>query len=139
MTLKYQIDVAARLKAAEAAGMTDEKSKEFIQHVAELENQAYKQGLNDGFLRPYGREITEPDTTEELDEELRDALRELRDKLEREFLDTGLDTVLHNLSPAPEGVTWGEKLFCLAMEAFVVGAFTAITNYIGEQEETTNA
>lgn len=139
---KYPRDVAAQIAALEKekGGPLDDITHQFVTVMTELENKAYEQGVEDGFLKAFDQAaekekgiITEE--TPEDDTELQEALMELRAQLESDFESDGFTAVLNNLAPMPSDCSWGEKLYCMTREAFVVGGCYMLWNHIQKEKE----
>ena len=131
--------VIADYEEKNGAPLSDQ-ARELITIMVELENKAYEQGTEDGFLKAFDQAaekekgiITEE--TPEDDAKLQEALMELRAQLESDFESDGFTAALNNLAPVPSGLSWGEKLYCLAKEAFVVGGFYMLWNHIQKEKE----
>lgn len=144
---KYPIDVAASIAAyeKEKGEPITGTCRQLLTPLAESENEAYQQGLKDGFLKPFEqatqdrRGVITADTPDD-DQELQEELKKLREQLEAEFNEDGFAAVLDNLGPVPSDMTWGEKMYGMTMEAFVVGAIYMLWRHInGERERERTA
>ena len=137
---KYPIDVAAQIAAYKEDRDASEAEIQLLTLMAESENEAYQQGLKDGFLKPFEpanqdrRGVITVDTPDD-DQELQEELKKLREELEAEFSEDGFSTVLDNLGPVPADMSWGEKMYGMTMEAFVVGAIYMLWRHINGERE----
>ena len=143
--LKYPIIAADEIAAFEKeyGAPLNDNIRELITLMTKLENKAYEQGLNAGFLKAFDRATEEKkgiitEETPEEDTELQEALMELRIQLESDFESDGFTTVLNNLNPIPPDMNWGEKIYAMTREAFVVGGFIALWDHI-QKGESNNA
>lgn len=142
---KYPVDLADNIASYEQAtgDLVDDQTKEIMALVTELENQAYEQGLKDGFMQPFkdaAKEVrTNPKFSEKPAPELEAVMQEIREALETSFEEEGFETVLDNLGPAPDDMNWGQKCYRLAEEAFILGGIYAICKEVEKKEETSDA
>lgn len=111
----------------------EDMGKKFISMITELENQAYEQGRKDGFLQSF-RSVEKTRDIPDPDPELSDLLRKLREELEAAFEHDGCDTVFNNVGMPPDDVSFGERVYVLMQEAFVVGGVHVLFQNEEKQE-----
>lgn len=136
---KYPIDAAAFLKAVEKenGGPVNPANRKLWESIAGLQNQAYDAGRRDGFMERFkgANDVALPPlVSNPVDDELAAALRALREKMEDAFDETGFDAVMEALGTPPSGISWGQRIYALASEAFFQGGLYAILYDIGEEE-----
>lgn len=136
---KFPIDPDTQIAALELAQgkPLDGKTREIVTLMTQVENQAYEQGLKDGFIKPF-MAVKHTCAPVEQDPKLTEAVQELREMLETSFDKEGLDIVFQNLGAIPENWNWAQKIYVMAKEAFVVGGIFAIYEKV-EKEAPTDA
>ncbi len=127
--MKYPIDATAFLEAVEkeSGRSLDPTSRKLWEYIVEIQNQAYGAGRRDGFMERFkGADEVAPPVPNPADDELAAAVQELRGKMEKAFDEIGFDTVMESLGTPPSEMSWGNRIYAIACEAFFQGGLYAI-------------
>lgn len=127
--MKYPIDTAAFLEAAEkeSGRPLDSNSRKLWEYIVEAQNEAYEAGRRDGFMERFkGTDEVAPPVPNSADDELAAALQEFREEMDKAFDEEGFNTVMDVLGTPPSEMSWGQRIYAIACEAFFQGGLYAI-------------
>ena len=127
--MKYPIDTTAFLATVEkeSGGPLDPASRKLWEYITEAQNRAYKAGKQDGFMERFkGTDEVAPPVPNPADDELVAVLQEFREKMDKAFDEECFDTVMGALGTLPSEMSWGQRIYAIACEAFFQGGLYAI-------------
>ena len=127
--MKYPINGPAFLAAVEkeGGGPLDPSTRQLWELIVVVQNQAYEAGRRDGFMERFkSSDEAAPPVPNPADDELAAEVQELREKMEKAFDEIGFATVMESIGTPPSEMSWGNRIYAIACEAFFQGGLYAI-------------